>query len=246
MKYFKLLTTEEIVGVIDSRNFVQVNPNNGWLLTSNENLGQFVSYKNQLYRDFWMQPIPNNTLSFTNVNIVEITEEEYNIIKAAIDNNEKIVIDDDDDDDEDEPVIIEPTEDPDMILEFIRDSKLAEMSRACRLAIEAGFDLVLRGETCHFSLTTQDQLNLMSLSLMTQTESLIPYHADGEEVTFYTAEEIEQIISAATAHKNYQIAYHNALKAYINALDTIEAIGAITYGTPIPDEYKSDVLMVLE
>jgi len=54
MKYFKLLTTEEIVGVVDSRNFVQINPNNGWLLTSNENLGQFVSYKNQLYRDFWM------------------------------------------------------------------------------------------------------------------------------------------------------------------------------------------------
>ena len=120
------------------------------------------------------------------------------------------------------------------------------MSYACRITIEQGFDLDLRGETHHFSLTTQDQLNLMSLSALAQTQSLIPYHADGEECTFYTAEEIKQIIDAAASFKNYQLAYHNALKAYVNALETIEDIATIEYGTPIPDEYKSDVLMVLE
>ena len=86
----------------------------------------------------------------------------------------------------------------------------------------------------------------MSLSTTAQTQSLIPYHADGEECVFYTAEEINQIIVAANDFKNYQLAYYNSLKAYINELDTIEAIAAITYGTPIPDEYKSDVLRVLE
>ena len=120
------------------------------------------------------------------------------------------------------------------------------MSNMCRTTIEAGFDLILRGETHHFSLTTQDQLNLMSLNLTAQTEELIPYHADGEEVTFYTAEEINQIIAAAAAHKNYQLAYYNSLKVYINALDNMEDIAAVAYGTPIPDEYKSDVLRVLE
>jgi hypothetical protein len=60
------------------------------------------------------------------------------------------------------------------------------MSRTCRQTIEAGFDLVLRGETRHFSLTTQDQLNLMSLGTLVQTQDLIPYHADGEECEFYT------------------------------------------------------------
>ena len=81
---------------------------------------------------------------------------------------------------------------------------------------------------------------------MTQTNSLIPYHADGEETAFYTAEEINQIINAAADYKSYQTTYYNSLKTYINTLDTIEAIAAITYGTPIPDEYKSDVLKVLE
>ena len=120
------------------------------------------------------------------------------------------------------------------------------MNYSCRATIEAGFDLIIRGETAHFSLTTQDQLNLMNLNLMAQTEELIPYHADGEECIFYTADEINQIVAAAASFKNYQLAYYNALKTYINELDTIEAIATIEYGTPIPDEYKSDVLRVLE
>jgi len=62
------------------------------------------------------------------------------------------------------------------------------MSYNCRKAIENGFDLILRGETHHFSLTTQDQLNLMNLDT---TAELIPYHADGESYTYYTAEEIK-------------------------------------------------------
>jgi len=175
--------------------------------------------------------------------VSEITEEEYNAIMEAIHNDEPVIIDDDDDD---EPIVppVDPT--PDETLEFVRSSKLREMSATCRTTIESGFDLILRGETHHFSLTTQDQLNLMNLNLIAQTEELIPYHADGEECIFYTSEEINEIIAAAATFKNYQIAYHNALKAYINALDTIEAIAAIEYGTPIPDEYKSDVLRVLE
>ena len=81
---------------------------------------------------------------------------------------------------------------------------------------------------------------------MAQIQSLIPYHADGEECTFYTSEEINEIVETATAFKIYHTTYYNALKHYINALETIEEISAIEYGTPIPEEYKSDVLKALE
>jgi len=54
------------------------------------------------------------------------------------------------------------------------------------------------------------------------------------------------IIQAATELKVYNTTYYNALKTYINSLETIEEISAITYGTPIPDEYKTDVLKTLE
>lgn len=244
MKYFKMIKDNSFIGAIHSGQFVAQSPDRQKLFYANELTGQFVSYQGTLYRDYWMVAIENPLFPFEIVTITEITEEEYIAIMEAIHNNETIDIDDDD---EEEPIVVPVEEDdPDYTLEFIRSSKLLEMSQACRHTIEEGFDLELRGETHHFSLTIQDQLNLMSLGATMQADSLIPYHADGEETAFYSANEINQIIAAAQAHKDYQTTYYNSLKAYINSLDTIEAIAAITYGTPIPDEYKSDVLMVLE
>jgi hypothetical protein len=81
---------------------------------------------------------------------------------------------------------------------------------------------------------------------MAQTQSLIPYHADGEQCIFYTSEEINEIVETATAFKIYHTTYYNALKGYVNALNDIATIDAIEYGTPIPEEYKSDVLRMLE
>ena len=243
MKYYKLINNNTFIGVVHSGAFVKENANGTRLFYSDELRGEFVDYKGLLYRDYWMTPT-HSSRNYTLVTITEITEEEYDTLKEAIDNNEEIEIDDDE---EEEPITPPPEDaEPDILVEFTRESKLKQMSNMCRTTIEAGFDLILRGETHHFSLTTQDQLNLMSLNLTAQTEELIPYHADGEEVTFYTAEEINQIIAAAAAHKNYQLAYYNSLKVYINALDNMEDIAAVAYGTPIPDEYKSDVLRVLE
>ena len=241
MKYYKLLD-DEFIGVVSSNNFVRENPNNGWLLTSNESLGQFVSFENKLYRDFWMQPIPNSVQTYMRVEIKEITKEEYDVLKAAIDNNDPIIIDDDDDDEYIPESVIEEL---DITIEFARESKIKEMSAACRRVIEQGFNLELRGTIHHFSLDTQDQLNLITLSGMAQTQDNIPYHADGESCIFYTAAEINAIVAAATQFKIYHTTYYNTLKTYINALDTLEAIGAITYGVEIPEEYQSDVFKAI-
>ena len=245
MKYYKIVSNSTFIGVINSNNFCVQNPYNGWMLNANEEEGQFVLFNNQLYRDYWMRGInANSSIAFIIANIIEINENEYNVYKEAMDKNENIPV---------EPIvqpqvdIIDINEEKDTIsIEFIRSSKLNEMSYACRTTIEGGFDLELRGIVKHFSLDTQDQLNLITLSAMAQTQTLIPYHADGEECVFYTNEEINEIVETANAFKIYHTTYYNALKTYINALETIEEISAITYGVEIPDEYKSDVLKVLE
>ena len=242
MKYYKLLTSTDFIGVVNSANFVAENPISKWIASSDENHGQFVEYNEQLYRDYWMQPIEDSNREFTTVQIIEITQSEYDALREAINNNEEIVIEDDDE----ELPVIEPPDEPDITTEYARTSKINEMSRSCRHLIEAGFDIEIHGGTFHFSLTTQDQLNLMNLSALAQTQSLIPYHADGEECTFYTSDEINTIAKTATDLIIYQTAYYNALKEYINSLETVEEIGAITYGMPIPEEYKSDVLQILE
>lgn len=242
MKYYKIIKDNTFIGVVTSDNFVRYQQKHGVFISTTERRGEFIEYNNKLYRGTWMTPSSSNTEGLYEIaDIIEITEEKYNEFKTAIENNATIF-----DNEEQVPKItpIDPIEQ--LSFEFILNNKLEELSTNCRLTIENGFDLELRGEIRHFSLTTQDQLNLMNLNMLAQTQQLIPYHADGEACEFYTPNEINEIIAAANTFKNYQIAYNNSLKAYVNALESVEEISAITYGTPIPEEYKTDVLKVLE
>lgn len=243
MNYYKIYTDNAFIGIVCSNEYVTYQPQNNTLSLSNDQVGQFVEYKGKLYRDTWMKPLPENiSYEYFMVIVEPITEEEYNILYDSIEHNEEIY-----NGKEQEPEIpYEPPAPNTTTLEFVRISKINEMNYQCQQTIINGFDLEICGGTHHFSLTTQDQLNLMNLNVMAQTENMIPYHADGEEVIFYTSEEIKEIVSAANAFKIYQTTYFNALKSYIQVLETIEEIAAITYGTEIPEEYKSSVLKTLE
>lgn len=253
MKFYKLINSNnEYIGVASSKDFVEYIKKSGYFLTAGEVNGQFVLLNAQLYRDTWMKVLPDQPINYQQVRVMEIGEEEYTTLhdlEEQARNDEEFVPNYEPFIPVDEEIIPEYHE-TDIISELtlnrIRELKIQALSKVCHETIEAGFDIELRGEVKHFSLDTQDQLNLMTLGTFTSSQSLIPYHADGEECTFYTAEEINQIINAATSFKNYQLAYYNSLKTYINALDNVDDITAITYGTPIPDEYKSDVLRVLE
>lgn len=239
MKYYKIIVDNSFAGAINSGLFVTERGTNKRLFYSNEVSGQYVSYNGVLYHDYWMQPIDDNR-EYIQARIIEITEQEYNAYIDAIENNTPI----EDETEEPEnlyPIISTPEQMED--IEYVRTAKIKAMSNACHRAIESGFDLYINGAEKHFSLTTQDQLNLMSLS--TLDSDLIPYHADGEEVVFYSPEEIQRIINAANTLRIYQTTYFNTLKTYINALTTIEDIDAIEYGVDIPDEYQSDVFKAL-
>lgn len=242
MKYYKLINNNSVIGVISSNDFIYYSPIVDCFLRGSEENGEYISFQNKLYRTTWMNGIKVQQ-PYTMVSTIEITAEEYEIYMAAIYSNEGIEEEIDEPEEKEKETVDPIYQDT---LEFIRSSKIKEMSAACRHTIEEGFSLELRSGTHHFSLTTQDQLNLMNLSVMAQTQELIPYHADGEECIFYTSDEINLIVETATNLKIYQTTYYNSLKTYINALETIEEIAAIEYGTPIPDEYKSDALRIIE
>ena len=243
MNYYKIIYENEVVGVVSSKNFIQYVPKADCFARCDETQGEYISYAGQLYRDAWMNPTKIQR-SFLEAKIRPISKEEYDSFINAISSNQKIEDLSEEDVIVETPVIVDPVEEAS--IEYIRSSKLKEMSYTCRTTIENGFDLELRGELRHFSLDTQDQLNLISLSAMAQMQEYIPYHADGEECIFYTAEEMNAIVATATAFKIYHTTYYNALKAYINSLETLEDIAAIEYGTPIPEEYQSDVLKSLQ
>lgn len=245
MKYYKVIKNNEFIGIASSENFKQYNEDSGFLLMSNEVKGQFVRVGDKLYRDEWMQVLPSKHFNYVEAQILEIEQQEYSQIEELLMAEEPqpmqefIPV----------PEIVE-IEIPDTInettIEFVKEQKLKALSRDCTNTIAAGFDLEIRGINRHFSLDIYDQINIMELKALATTQNLIPYHADGEDCIYYTAEEIESIADAANKLKMYETTYYNSLKKYINSLNNIGDIVAIKYGDEIPNAYKTNILRILE
>ena len=136
-------------------------------------------------------------------------------------------------------------DDPDKpTLEEAKEQKLLEVSEACRQIIHAGVDVVLPDNTVeHFSLKEEDQINLFGkqAQLISGAERL-EYHQDGHPCRYYTAEEMQAIITAAMQHVSYHTTYCNSLNMWIAGATTTEELNTIFYGADIPEEYQSQVL----
>ena len=244
MVYYELYNNErEIIGVASSYDVLKYQAKHNVLVACDDSDAEYISVNGELYRDFWLRPAMTNEFEHTECNIIVITEEEFNALSYALENDEpaEVIID--------EPISLVPDEpfvdeDAEMNLEYIREMKLKEMSATCQNVITGGFDATLSdGNTYHFSLTVQDQLNMLGLSVLVESGAqYIPYHADGELCREYPVEDFLIMTAAANAHKTFQVTYHNSLKNYINSLDSIEDISNVYYGIDIPDEYQSIVL----
>lgn len=243
VKYYKLISGKTIVGICSSLDFRTFQTKHKILLCCDETKGQYLRYGENLYRDNWMLPITTEDLIYELVEVIEISEKEYLVLKEATESGEEII---EEPDEQEEPTTyIEPEEE--ITIEYVKEKKIAEMSNICNRIIIDGFDVELSDEeTYHFSLTTQDQLNFITLSTMIAGgETMIPYHADGELCKFYSAEDISKVIATATTFKTYHITYFNTLRNYIESMQSIDDVTAIEYGISIPEEYQSDVLKVL-
>lgn len=243
MNYYKLIKDSRFIGVVTQQDFRVFQHKHNILLACAADKAQYIQCANVFFRADWMSPVITDKIPYETVEVLEIDKEEYDILLKAMDSGEEIII---------EPEQPEPIEQPideneNITVEYVKSRKIAEMSAACNSVITNGFDVELSdNNSYHFSLTTQDQLNLITLSAMVSSgETAIPYHADGELCKFYSAEDINTIVSTATAFKTYQVSYYNALRAYIESMTDIGSIGAVTYGIAIPYEYQSDVLKVL-
>ena len=133
-------------------------------------------------------------------------------------------------------------ENPEEVLATAKEAKIGEMSETCANTITAGVDF----NGYHYSLAIEDQLNMMDLVAMIQSgQATVPYHADGEDCRFYSAEEFMQLTDLATYHKLYHESYFNSLRGYINSMETVEEVNAVEYGIEIPVEYQTEVLREL-
>ena len=162
-----------------------------------------------------------------------------------------------------EPEPYEPT------LEEVQEAKVAEMNAAQQSIIAGGCEVELTDGTKNiFTAADQDQLSLNGLSVNalkktiesmvsginsegTATQSdlskLFPWHTadESEPCKFYSQADSERITNTVMAFVTYHVTYFRDLRIYIRSLTDKEAVEAITYGTPIPEAYQSEVLKSL-
>ena len=142
-----------------------------------------------------------------------------------------------------EPPEPEPDPEPPTV-EEVRSQKLREVSETCRQTIHAGVDVILsEGMVEHFSLKEEDQLNLFGKQAqLTAGAKQLEYHQDGHPCRYYSAADMQSIITAAVRHVSYHTTYCNSLNMWIAGASTVEEVNTIYYGADVPDEYQSEVL----
>ena len=145
-------------------------------------------------------------------------------------------------------VYVPPAEpDPDPVYEPTLDElkvfKKQEVSAACEQNIAKGIDVQLPGGVEHFSLTANDQINLIgSQAAVTAGEQRIAYHEDGQPCRYYTPEEISLIVQQTMFWIGYHRTYCNSINMWIQAAADKDVLQEIYYGADVPAEHQSEVL----
>ena len=129
----------------------------------------------------------------------------------------------------------------DAFLDIIRQKK-SELSAECEKTIIAGVDV---GDA-HYSLTIEDQANILAWMAVAQTGKSVPYHSDGKPCVIYTAEEFLEVANAAVAFKTAQTTYCNLLMRQVEAMTNIDEVKAVEYGiTQLDGEYAEQYKIIM-
>lgn len=236
--FYKIIVNNEIVGAVSEKDFMRYQSKHNIILSCDRDSVQYVLFDGVLYRDEWMFQLIDNNYQYIPAEVVYIDELEYNAIIEAFENGEEIPHVE-----QEEPQqIYVPT--PDITVNFVCENKINNMSDMCNKTILDGCDVVLSdGQSYHFTFQIVDQIKISKLyELAKAGNAFLPYHADDGEEKIFSSEDICTLKRAMEYHIEYNIAYFNSLKGYINSLDTIETISAVQYGDEIPDEFHSAVL----
>ena len=137
----------------------------------------------------------------------------------------------------------EPSADESALATAKRDT-IRRLSNICKNKITSGFSIVLSdGESYSFKLTTEDQLNLMSIeSQLTAGSETFIYHATNQPCRFFSREDMTKIINTFKRYTLYHTTYFNVAKQYINSLVDIEKVNMFTYGTDVSEAVDNVVI----
>ena len=126
-------------------------------------------------------------------------------------------------------------------VERIISQKKAELSAECERTIVAGVDV---GDA-HYSLTIEDQANILALTPLAQAGNSVFYHSDSNMCCEYSSDEFLAVVNAATVFKTLQTTYCNLLMRQVEAMTDVEEVRAVEYGvTELTGEFAERYEMI--
>lgn len=168
---------------------------------------------------------PVNKEGVTVAEIKEITLEEFNRLNDLLNSSQEVSADE-------------------SALTQAKNSTIKRLSALCKNKITSGFSIKLSdGKEYSFKLTTEDQLNLMSIEsqLLAGAENIL-YHATNQPCKFFSRADMLKIISTFKRYVLYHTTYFNIAKQYINSLVDIEKVTRFTYGTDVSETVDDIVI----
>ena len=128
------------------------------------------------------------------------------------------------------------------LIENVISQEKSELSAECEKAIIAGVDV---GDA-HYSLTIEDQANILAWMAVAQTGKAVPYHCDGQPCRVYTADEFMEVANAAVAYKTHHTTYCNLLMRQVEAMTDADEVKAVQYGiTQLEGEYAEQYQIIM-
>lgn len=106
MSFYKIIRDSTIIGIGTEADFRRWQAKHNIIIVSDRDKVEAVDYNGTLYRDSWMTD--SGHIQYETASVTEITEEEYNILKAQLDDGEIP----DDGSLDDEVIVEEPVPDP--------------------------------------------------------------------------------------------------------------------------------------
>lgn len=123
-----------------------------------------------------------------------------------------------------------------------KTQKINELSEACEQTIINGVQI----DDKHYSMALTDQLNLESLKTTIMAgATTVPYHSDGENCSLHSSTDFLRIYNVCAAHKISQTTYFNQLKQYVESLNDVNSINAVTYGQELTGEYLDNYNVIM-
>lgn len=210
MQMYKIIYNNSIIDVVKRPTFVRF-LKTGQITVTNKTSAQGIAGSDQVTVYSF---IPNT--KYTMVTIAEINQKEFERLKSLLDSATEGIPDDG-------------------TLTEVKTAKINSLSKICKSKITSGFSIKLSDEHYHgFKLTTEDQINLMSIENQLLTdENLFVYHATNEPCRAYKREDMLKIIKAYKKHVLYHTTYFNIAKQYIKNSTNMEKINSFNYGNDV-------------